>query len=146
AITFWDVLEHVHSPSAELARTASLLRPGGLVAINVPNWHSLERRLFGPNWLGLDPPRHLYVFTRPTLTALLERAGCRALAGASVMSSYCSFALSVERWLDARRSQLAGPVGRALNVPGARLPFEPWFTLANWLRAGGVIAVFAVKQ
>jgi SAM-dependent methyltransferase len=145
AVTFFDVLEHVFSPSAELARAAAVLKPGGMVAINVPNWHSFDRRLFGPFWSGLDPPRHLYDFTRPTLTALLERAGLRPEAWVCCMPSYFSFIISVELWLEQRAPKLAGPVGRVLNIPGARLIFEPWFTLTNWLRFSGTITVVAVK-
>ena len=74
-VTFWDVLEHVYSPAETLARMAELLTPGGLVAINVPNWHTPERRIFGRWWAGYDPPWHLYVFTRPSLTRFLEEAG-----------------------------------------------------------------------
>jgi SAM-dependent methyltransferase len=146
AITFWDVLEHTFSPISELRRAASLLKPGGLVAINVPNWHSLDRRLFGPYWIGLDPPRHLYVFTRSTLTALLERAGLSVLGWVCFMPSYFPFIISLERWLQTISPRWARRVGRALNLPGARFVFEPWFTVANWLRRGGVISVFALKE
>ena len=145
-VTFWDVLEHTFSPSSELARAATLLSPGGLIAINVPNWHSPDRRLFGPHWIGLDPPRHLYVFTRASLTTLLERAGLRPVGWVCFMPSYFSFAISVERWLEHSWPRAARPIGRVLNFPGVRFVFEPWFTLANWLKIGGVIAVFAVKQ
>ena len=145
-ITFWDVLEHTFSPISELRRAASLLKPGGLAAINVPNWHCLDRRLFGPYWIGLDPPRHLYVFTRSTLTALLERAGLSVLGWVCFMPSYFPFIISLERWLQAASPHWARRVGRALNLPGARFVFEPWFTAANWLRRGGVISVFASKE
>lgn len=145
AITFWDVLEHTFSPTAELQRTARLLKPGGVVAINVPNWHSPDRKLFGPFWIGLDPPRHLYVFTRPTLEALVRKAGLEPLAWECFMPSYYSFILSIDRWLSVRAPRLAGPVQRFLNFPGVRFLFEPYFTPANWLRRGGVIALFARK-
>jgi len=144
--TFWDVLEHTFSPSAELARTASLLKPGGLVAINVPNWHSLDRRIFGAHWIGLDPPRHLYVFTYSTLTALLERAGFRVLEWVCFMPSYFSFIASLDQWLQATSPRWARRVGRALNVPGVRFIFEPWFIVSNWLKWSGAISVFARKE
>jgi len=145
AVTFWDVLEHVYSPSATLARTAELLRPGGVVAINVPSWDSLDRRLFGRHWQGYDPPRHLYVFTRPTLTDLLGRAGFSPLGWTCFMPSYFTFILSVERWLKARRPGIAGPVMRALTFPGARLPLEPLFWALNRAGWGSVITVVARK-
>lgn len=144
-ITFWDVLEHTYSPSATLAHVARLLKPGGLVAINIPNWDSPDRRLFGPYWVGYDPPRHLYVFTRKTLGALLEQAGFAPLDWRCFMPSYFTFVYSVQYWLQAKAPRWAGPVARGLRFPGVRLPFEPLFALANRLGKGGVIAVFARK-
>ena len=145
-VTYWDVLEHTFSPSAELACCARLLKPGGLLAINVPNWDSVERRLFGPYWNGFDPPRHLYTFKRPALTALLAQAALRPLVWMCFMSSYFSFIISLDRWLKVRRPAWAAPVRRALSFPGVRFLFEPWFWACNRLRQGGVIAVLARKD
>lgn len=145
-ITYWDVLEHTFSPTAELAQAARLLKPGGLLAVNIPNWESPDRRLFGAHWIGLDPPRHLYVFTRRTLTALLARAGFDPVAWVCFMPSYFPFVLSLERRLLARAPAAARGLMRVLNFPGVRLLFEPWFSLANRLQRGGVIAVFARKR
>ena len=146
AMTFWDVMEHTYSPSAELARAAELVKPGGLLALHVPNWNSVDRLLFGPFWAGLDPPRHLYVFTRPTLTALLERAGFRPIKWACCIPSYFSFVISVERLLEQRAPRLAPFFTWLLNFPGVRVLFEPWFTLTDWLGISGNIAVFAVRS
>lgn len=144
-ITFWDVLEHTFSPAQDLAQAAHLLRPGGLLALSVPNWDSLERRLFGRHWQGLDPPRHLYVFSRQTLTTLLGQAGFSVIDWVCFMPSYFSFIISLERWLNARSTGLSNLAHRLLNIPGMRLPFEPFFTMVNWLGKGSVISVFARK-
>lgn len=144
-VTFWDVLEHSFSPSQDLQITARLLRPGGLVAINIPNWLSPDRRVFGPHWIGLDPPRHLYIFTRKTLNIYLKKAGFKPLAWVCFMPAYFSFIISVERWLQTRAPHLEKPVSRILNFPGIRLLFQPYFSLANWTGHGGVISVFARK-
>lgn len=74
-ITFWDVLEHTHSPHDVLKRAHSLLNQNGLLVINVPNWASLERRLFKTKWIGIDAPRHLYHFSPGTITRLLKNCG-----------------------------------------------------------------------
>ena len=145
-ITFWDVLEHTFSPSQELADAARLLHEGGLIAISVPNWDSVERRLFGNYWQGLDSPRHLYVFTRNTLTDLLNEADFTILDWVCFMPSYFSFIISLERWLQARAPRLSKIARRVLTIPGMRLPFEPFFALINHLGKGSVITVFAVKQ
>lgn len=144
-VTFWDVLEHTFSPAQELVRAAHLLRPGGLLALSVPNWDSLERRFFGRHWQGLDPPRHLYVFTRKTLTALLVQAGFFVLDWVCFMPGYFSFILSLERWLGTKSLRLSQLARRVLNIPGMRFPFEPWFMFNNWLGKGAIISVFARK-
>lgn len=145
-VTFWDVLEHTFSPAEDLFRAARLLRPDGLLVINVPHWDSLARRLFGRHWLGLDPPRHLYVFSRETLTALLAKAGFLTVDWVCSVSGYFAFVISMEQWLETISPRLSRFAGRVFNMPGMRLPFEPWFSLVNWLGKGATISVFARKK
>jgi SAM-dependent methyltransferase len=145
AITFWDVLEHTFSPSAELAHAAQLLRPGGLIAINVPNWDSFDRKPFGANWQGFDPPRHLYVFSRQTLTRLLTQAGFRVVDWVCFMPGYFTWIASVQRWLIVNHPAWVRPVMRLLMFPGVRLLFEPWFAVMNVRRTAPVISVFAQR-
>jgi SAM-dependent methyltransferase len=45
AVTLWSVLEHVPSPPDVLARVASLLEPGGILALRVPDVRGLLPRL-----------------------------------------------------------------------------------------------------
>jgi SAM-dependent methyltransferase len=142
-ITYWDVLEHTFSPRAELEHAATLLRPGGLLVINVPNFGSAERWVFGPYWIGFDPPRHLYVFSRATLARLLAETGFAILGWRCMMPSFFSATVSLDRLLNARMPRWAVLVNRLLSLPGARFPFEPALTLLNWLHLGGTIAVFA---
>jgi 2-polyprenyl-3-methyl-5-hydroxy-6-metoxy-1,4-benzoquinol methylase len=74
------VLEHVADPEALLARLPRLLKPGGLVAITVPNDFSPvqeEARALGlidrDFWLA--PPQHLNYFNTDNLPRFLERLG-----------------------------------------------------------------------
>lgn len=142
-ITFWDVLEHTHSPSAQLQRASSLLRTGGALVVSVPNWNSLDRRLFGQFWQGLDPPRHLYVFDEGTLTAYLKGAGFAVERSTCFMPGYFSFAMSVERWLKHVNPSSAVIGARILSIPGMRLPFILWFSFLNAIKLGPILTVFA---
>lgn len=146
AITFWDVLEHTYSPTEELNLAANLLRPGGIIAISVPNWDSVERQWFGKHWQGYDPPRHLYVFNRATLTTLLEQSGFEVLAWVCFMPSYFSFIISLQRWLKTKNPTISRWVMKIATFPGMRLPFEPWFSYLNHRGKGSVISVFAQKK
>jgi 2-polyprenyl-3-methyl-5-hydroxy-6-metoxy-1,4-benzoquinol methylase len=75
AVTLSHVIEHLHDPAGDLERIHRLLKPGGLLWIATPNLEALGRRRFGRSWVGLDPPRHLVIFTTASLDALLRRTG-----------------------------------------------------------------------
>ena len=75
AIVFWHSLEHLPRAGAALARAASLLEPGGLIVIAMPNPASVQARVFGDSWFALDLPRHLVQVPAPVLLARLERLG-----------------------------------------------------------------------
>jgi SAM-dependent methyltransferase len=77
AILFNHSLEHIDDPAQAVAAAARLLRPGGLLAIAVPNFGSWHRRLFGSAWFQLDLPRHLQHFDRDSLSTLVEAANLR---------------------------------------------------------------------
>jgi len=71
----WMVLEHLHDPVGALRNLARWTRPGGMLAISVPNTGAAEFRLFGSRWYALQLPNHLFHFDRRTLTVLLEAGG-----------------------------------------------------------------------
>lgn len=75
AVTLWASLEHVHQPRSTLEAARRLLKPGGVLALSVPNLASWSFATFGGGWYGLDLPRHLTHFTPPTLADLARRAG-----------------------------------------------------------------------
>ena len=145
-VTYWDVLEHTASPAGELQETERILKENGLLVINIPNWNSLDRHLLGPYWIGLDPPRHFYVFPHHVLNAMLEKAGFEVIDWVCFFPSYFAFVSSIEFWLKIRHPGIEKLVSGLLNVPGMRLVFEPWFATLNFFKRGGVISVFARKK
>ena len=60
---------------SNLQLIAGRLAPQGLLIIAIPNNDSLQARLFGPRWLHLDVPRHLYHTDPGSLRFSLETAG-----------------------------------------------------------------------
>lgn len=74
AVCLWDVLEHVPDPEAFVARAVAALRPGGLLALNVPNLQSWIARALGRRW-PLLLPEHLFFFSPASLRLLLGRNG-----------------------------------------------------------------------
>ena len=74
-ITMSHVIEHLRDPLAVLAECRRILKPGGMLVITTPNHQCLGHRLFGRRWLGLDPPRHLLLFSRKNLELIAHKAG-----------------------------------------------------------------------
>lgn len=73
----WMVVEHLHDPVGALSKLARWTKPGGWLAISVPNAGSSEFRIFRDAGYALQVPNHLYHFSPDTLSALLDRSGWR---------------------------------------------------------------------
>ena len=77
-IMLWHVLEHLPRPAAYLARCRELLKPDGVVVIEVPNAGSAASAVSGAWCMNWDPPNHLWHFTPDSLSRSLDRAGFHA--------------------------------------------------------------------
>jgi SAM-dependent methyltransferase len=86
-VTFWHTLEHTTRPLPTLQQAYALLRPGGLIMLEVPNWESTQRCIFGLRWFHLDAPRHRVHFTAHVLRHYLTLAGFANVCITSVASS-----------------------------------------------------------
>ncbi len=75
AVVMAHVLEHVFDPVGLLAECRRLLKPGGRLVSITPNARSLGHRFYKSSWRGLEPPRHISVFTVGGLNVACERAG-----------------------------------------------------------------------
>lgn len=69
------VIEHVHDPIKLLVGCRRLLKQGGRLILATPNAKSLGHKWFGANWMGLDPPRHVLIFSLDTLLIVAKRSG-----------------------------------------------------------------------
>lgn len=82
AIVMGDVIEHLLDPGAALARCAELLRPGGVVALILPDSGSPLARAMGRRWWSVIPT-HVQYFTRDSIELLLRRSGLTPLETAT---------------------------------------------------------------
>lgn len=74
-IVGWMVLEHLHDPVNCLNRLRKSAKPGAWLVLSIPNAGSLEFRIFKDKWYALQLPTHLFHFTTPTITTVLESGG-----------------------------------------------------------------------
>lgn len=78
-VTAFQVFEHLPDPTAELVKLRRLLRPGGLVVIEVPNIATPLVRLLGDRHRHFVED-HLWFFSPRSLARLLEQGGFVPLA------------------------------------------------------------------
>lgn len=77
AVVMSHVLEHVHDPVGLLAECKRVLKAGGSLVSITPNAQGWGHARFGAHWYGLDPPRHLLLYSRSTLARLALNCGFR---------------------------------------------------------------------
>jgi SAM-dependent methyltransferase len=73
-IVSWDVLEHLADPQRQMARLATLLKPGGRLYLTLPDSASWAARLSGKKW-NMLLLEHLWYFDPATLRRFLGRCG-----------------------------------------------------------------------
>jgi SAM-dependent methyltransferase len=78
AVVMGDVLEHLTRANEALDRVGELLRPGGLLTLELPDAGSRVARLLGPRWWSVIPT-HIHYFTRRSAATMLSRHGFEPL-------------------------------------------------------------------
>ena len=74
-ITCFHVLEHLADPLTSIKSALRLIKPGGVMVVEVPNLDSVGFRIFKNRWQPLEIPTHLNHFTPITLQRLFQFAG-----------------------------------------------------------------------
>jgi len=88
AIVASHFIEHIPDPLKTLQECRRILKPRGHLVMITPNADSWGHRLYKADWRGLEPPRHLIIFTPLAMAAICRQAGlnptrCRAIIRAS---------------------------------------------------------------
>ena len=163
-VVIWHVLEHLADPRETLLEVHRILRPGGRVAIAVPNFSSTQARWAGPHWFHLDLPRHLHHFPLDALLALIESCGFRCRE-----THHFSFRQNPFGWVQSAlnrsgkfphndlyrmlqgdpEAECASPMNRlaALAVLGAAMPFALILSVVMALMQNGAsVSALAENQ
>jgi 2-polyprenyl-3-methyl-5-hydroxy-6-metoxy-1,4-benzoquinol methylase len=73
------VIEHLHEPITAMKEICRVMKPDGRILITTPNTNSLGNKLFGERWMSYDPPRHLMVHNKKSLSHLFNLTGVEML-------------------------------------------------------------------
>lgn len=125
-ITFFHVLEHLYDPLAYLLEARRLLKPGGLMLVEVPDCGGWGFRWLRERHLCFDFPHHLRFFGRSSLRCLAERAELDVCGEARFSLEYSPFTT-----LQCLLNVLPGPPNRLYqalmgNSRGDGLRSSPW--------------------
>jgi 2-polyprenyl-3-methyl-5-hydroxy-6-metoxy-1,4-benzoquinol methylase len=156
----WHVLEHLEDPSKTLELLSRLLKAGGLLLLEVPNYSSIQSKLAGKHWFHLDTEHHLHHFSRRGLEQLLRAKGFQVLKIRTLSVEQCPYGV-LQSFLNLTgfpRDHLYRLLKREVTQPlpqklfhyvlGALLaPAAACFSFAETvLGRGGVLRVTAQKQ
>ena len=170
-ITLYHSLEHMVDPLRTLKAAHRLLRPGGYLVVEVPNFGSWYARLFRGAWFFLDVPRHLYHFTPHTLGRLVDAAGFRiaretlhntqydafgavqsllnmALRRQNLLNDYNTGEVSLaELWRGPGRLRSMGALAVSLGALGVGFPVFALVALLlrRWVD-GGTLRIVATRE
>ena len=83
------VIEHVYDPVLTINIAFRKLKIGGKLIIITPNAESYGLNKFGKYWRGLEPPRHIHIFTTRSLETIAKRSG---------FSKVCAHTTAANAW------------------------------------------------
>lgn len=155
-VTLFHSLEHIPGPLGYLKEIQKLLRRPGKLVVQVPNTESLQAKILGRRWYGLDCPRHIYNYTPFSLLYLLGRSGFRIQrihhfslrdnAAALVSSLFPGLDPMSQRVKLTRKQGTSRSMGLAFKEAvylGLLLLAQPTAFLESTLGRGATITVYA---
>jgi SAM-dependent methyltransferase len=158
-VTLFHVLEHVANPRQVLAEVSRILKPGGVIVVQVPNIDSWQFKAFGARWYGLDIPRHLIDYSKGSMLKLLNDSGfvprrikhfnLRDNAPALVSSVFPSLDPISRAVRQRRHGALEGPVltwSRHLAYLFFVICAYPFAILESAFRRGATLTIEARKK
>lgn len=122
------VIEHLPNPRNTLKECLRILKPGGRLIMLTPNTQSFGHKKYGPDWLHLDPPRHLNLFNSDNLTQLLTDNGFKdPICSTSIRDA--NWTLSGSQALKKRNSYQIGKLPFTEQLFGLFMLYLEWASI-----------------
>jgi 2-polyprenyl-3-methyl-5-hydroxy-6-metoxy-1,4-benzoquinol methylase len=135
-VALYHVIEHFHSPRAEVKEMCRILKPGGWLVVETPNISTIWYRLLSGRWRQFIPD-HIFFFTPQTMTRLCEENGFKVRELRSAGK-----AMSVRLFIN-RLGRYHQPAARVLSGLSNRLKMND-HTIR--LKLGDVMRIYAQKE
>lgn len=128
AVVMSHVIEHVPAAGELLAECRRILKKGGVLVVLTPNAASRGHKRYGRNWRGLEPPRHLQVFTLKSLARIANASGYADVETFTSMNGFVYQDLASKELAAGTKHSMGG------NVTVIRRLFSHimWFGLGWW--------------
>jgi 2-polyprenyl-3-methyl-5-hydroxy-6-metoxy-1,4-benzoquinol methylase len=143
-VTLRSVIEHVPDPKGAMEKAFTLCKPSGLLFIKTPNCDSIGATLFKDKWYPVECPRHLYLFSPPTISALLEKCGFEVLKVQHKKS--CAEWLGTMQYVFYGDNYHPATKNKLRRSSLAKLFVLPLLHLSVWLKQGDIMTVIARRK
>lgn len=141
-VTMYHMLEHSYDPMADIRMANSILKPGGLIYIEVPNVMSLEHLMFKKvSHVWEEAPSHVYHFDKKSLENYLSKTGFKTIKISYPFFAPYIFSKSIIRSLSPNIGSRAEFILMMAMFP-ITLPVS---FLASLFRCGTIINITAQK-
>ncbi len=71
-VFLYNSFEHLHEPKKTLIKISEKVKKNGLILITVPSHDSLQYKFGKNDWLHLDMPRHLNIFSHASFLKMIK--------------------------------------------------------------------------
>jgi len=145
-VMLWTVLEHLEDPLPSLRECVRVLRHEGILVVRTVALESWGAKWFGPYWVGYDAPRIMTVFSRNTLSKMLEHAGVKIISFGYYFYDFHPFLWSFRNYC---REHLSGSLcyflGKLPHLWLLQWITLPYFVLQTALGGNSFVTVLARK-
>lgn len=145
-ITLNHVFEHLHDPLKTLRELKRILKTKGTIIMGVPNANAIGYKIFGSNYVQIDSPRHLFLFSHKVLQAFAKKVDLKIFR--KRFQSLPGFSLvTFDYWLNRfRQKKILGVNSWLFNKTLLKLCLFPFTTFLSWTPWADNIEVWLKKE